>query len=92
MSRLKTYSRCKICNEHLVINTNNMFKDIFADTLLLLKVHKHYKKEHDKQYLSKKGLLRQYITILILLTFVIPFAMLFLITYPFWWIHEKMFG
>jgi hypothetical protein len=88
---MKTSRYCPICNEKIEVVSTGRAQAIVADAVLDLQTHFHCKGEHGEGYLKIKGILKRLGFVFLL---VIPLAIiitpLFYLTYPFWWIHEKL--
>lgn len=87
---MKTSRRCGICGEKVEFETENTFLYLIADNILDLKTHFHYKK-HNKKYLKTKGVFKRLGILFAIFLLILILLPIYLITLPFWWIHEKLF-
>jgi hypothetical protein len=75
-----------MCDETI---TQNHYTWLFIDSLLFdLKVHYHCKNEHGHGFYKTKGIIKRLLLLLPSVIANIFTFILWLITYPFWWIHE----
>jgi len=88
--RIKTSRQCSKCGETIEVIVKNFLQDTIADFALDLKTHFHYKK-HNINYLSSKGLAKRFLWLFLALIIGCIIFPIWLITYPFWWIHEQLF-
>jgi hypothetical protein len=78
---------CKYCEEKISIKSETFIQYLTSDYILRLKYHIHLKK-HNKKYLTIKGLIKSLIVFLLALIGTAMILPIWLITFPFWWLHE----
>ncbi len=86
----KVSKRCHICGETIEVIPKNHLQELASDYFLSLKTHFHYKKEHNTAYLKTKGVIKRVLKIFGCFLLGICLFPIWLITYPFWWIHELL--
>jgi hypothetical protein len=87
----KLSTRCRVCGEQIELEAHNAVQRFFQEIIFDLKLHFHYKSKHQYGFFTKKGLIKRVGALCLLLLIFIVVMPIFLITYPFWWIHDKLF-
>lgn len=85
-----TSVRCTICGQEIKVTGDNFLQQLAIDAFRDLKTHFHYKNFHNTGYLKRKGVIKRILWIILVLLFSIPLAVIWFVTFPFWWIHEKI--
>lgn len=88
---MKTHVECNKCGEVITVCSDNWVQAMASESYLKLKCHSHYRK-HGIKYLKNKGIIKATLKILLAWLLWLVLAPLFYITYPFWWVHEKIAG
>lgn len=87
---MRTSTRCKYCNEEVFVEPKNVIQYMISDYVLKLKCHIHWKQKHGLKYLTKKGLTKSILMCTLGMPLAVIVLIVWLITYPAWWLHEKM--
>ncbi len=86
---MKRTITCNTCGEEISTEAENIFQDIMMKEINNIQFHFHVRK-HGKKGLKFKSKIKytfKFLFVIILLILCIP---IYAITYPFWWVHERL--
>jgi len=86
---MKSSLVCRECGEEISVVSKNWLQDLASNAFLELKCHIHFK-SHDKSLLKFEGILRRIVIIILTFLLALIVSPIWLITFPFWWIHEQI--
>jgi hypothetical protein len=81
---------CGECGEKIEAKGGNLFKEWILTEWFDLKLHCHYVTKHQLKYFTTKGVARKTIRLIVNTLFFVIIAPIYVITYPFWWVNEKI--